>query len=242
MSDCWEAYSLNKNVTELTNHTFESFRTQLCASSGGNNNNVGVIQTRPVKREKPSPMMITPPHSSNKRAKAASSIVGTHNKSSVDAIASKNPATTSPERVGSSSQTEKKPIVFPTNVANYEERKDAGTVVTTFGNAIKDAAATSGGGGTARRHVTISTQEFEGTNVQKPYRFMFSTIPDRAQALEKHLTSVSENLIEKYGISNEGGGNDAGGSNQITSPLEQVNIPRQDVVCCIGRICNEVRT
>ena len=60
---------------------------------------------------------------------------------------------------------------------------------------------------------------------------MFTATEDRARALEAHLQRRGQQIVEKYGISD--------GENGI-APLEQVNIPRQEVVCCVGRICNEV--
>lgn len=68
---------------------------------------------------------------------------------------------------------------------------------------------------------------------------MFTAVPDRAEALEKHLQNMGQKIIERYGISADNNGNETRESGSI-APLEQVNVPRQEAVCVVGRICNEV--
>ena len=236
MAETFAVFSLNKDVTELTSHTFESYRSQLMQTCAG------AIQTRHCKREKPStstPAMITP--TSNKRGKTVTST-----SSSVDAVARND--TTSPDRSSSQNQ----PIKFTSNIVKYDHRTDAGTVVTTYSpsNNIICTSKTStpsndnNGRHDHNRRCIISTEEFTAANVEKPYRYMFSTIQDRAAALESHLVDISQNIIDKlYSRNSDKVGADIHGDDveNKLSPLEQVNVPRQDTICCLGRICNEVR-
>lgn len=196
MAECWEAFSLNKKVSELNHHTFQAYRTQLIQDS--ETSLTTAIQTRKVQR------MVTPP--APKRQKKES---GT---SSVDSVISN---ISSPKRAK---------VTLP----KYDDRTRAGEVVASYHPEnlppmSKDTLRKSG-------KCVVSAEGFD-TNVEKPYRYMFTTVGERAVALEKHLTKLGKEIIETYGISD--------GENGI-APLEQVNIPRQDKICCVGRICNEV--
>jgi hypothetical protein len=62
---------------------------------------------------------------------------------------------------------------------------------------------------------------------------MFTTLEDRALALEAKLHVLGEQIIEKHGIGS--------GDNDI-APLAEVGVPGHDKGCYIGRICNEVST
>ena len=79
----------------------------------------------------------------------------------------------------------------------------------------------------SKRKCVIST-DFE-TNVKAPYRHMFTVLEERAAVLEKELLEKHEEFAETYNF----------GSEQIAD-LEAVGVPRQDKICCIGRICNAV--
>ena len=213
MATCWEAFSLTKQVSELTTHTFEAYKTQvykhseftpLSASSDG------AVQSRNIKRQA---SLVTPPTAkrqvtpSSKGSSSSVDSVAIINSNSP--VASARPATTLPK---------------------YDERIKAGHIVTSFNPkewpAIMATTASSG------HRCMIRMDEFLSSNVTEPYRHMFTAISDRANALEKQLQIMGKNLIDKYGISDDENG---------IAPLEQVNIPRQEAVCCVGRICNEVR-
>jgi hypothetical protein len=205
MAECWEAFSMNKNVSELTDHTFQPYRTQLIKASEkavGLSTDVGAVQSRNVKRE--STNMVTPP--------AAKRQQNGDGPSSVDSVARSD--VSSPKRPS---------VVLP----QYNQRTRVGEVVASYHPAglppmTKEGARNS-------RRCVISSEEFN--NVKKPYRHMFTTIEERATALEKQLTTLGNEIVETYGISD--------GENGI-APLEQVNVPRQEKICCVGRICNEV--
>jgi hypothetical protein len=120
-------------------------------------------------------------------------------------------------------------------------------------------------------------------NITKPYRHMFTTMEDRADQLEKHLSRMRQELVTAYKIKtdddamfddDDGFGDDdlerlmmqveSGDDNNnvnvaenddndgastrppnrttqplFTSTLGEVNIPRQDTVTVVGRVCNE---
>ena len=112
------------------------------------------------------------------------------------------------------------------NLPSYGERKNAGQVIVTF-NPNNLPAITTNESSLRRCEVSASFP----TNVKKPYRHMFTTLEERSNALDGHLVKMGEEMIERYGIGKDDG----------IAALEAVGIPRQDKVCCIGRVCNEVR-
>lgn len=117
------------------------------------------------------------------------------------------------------------------SLPKYHERPKAGQVVTRFNpNGMPAISNKSSDSGDIR--CSIDTSDFDATsNVTEPYRFMFSAISDRAHTLEQQLQKMAKKIVDQYGIND--------GENGI-APLEQVNVARQDMVCCVGRICNEV--
>ena len=223
MATCWEAFALTKNVSELTSHTFEAYKTQVYKHSEvippsitTSSDNGGAVYSRNVKRQAST---VTPP--SAKRHQTPNKNKGTA-ASSVDSVALDSSDSPSPT-VTRSSATPEPPM------PKYEERTNVGTVAASF-NPKEWPPITPSLSTSAKHRCVIQTQEFD--NVTEPYRHMFTTISHRAQALEAQLQSMGQHIIDKYGISD--------GENGI-APLEQVNIPRQEAVCCVGRICNEVR-
>ena len=213
MATCWEAFSLTKQVSELTTHTFEAYKTQVYKHSEFTPESAssdGAVQSRNVKRQA---SLVTPPTAKRQvtpSSKGSSSLVDSVAiKNSDSPVASGRPAAPLPK---------------------YEERIKAGHTVASFNP--KEWPAIMATTGLSGYHAVIRTDEFASSNVTEPYRHMFTAISDRAHALENQLKMMGKNLIDKYGISD--------GENGI-APLEQVNIPRQEAVCCVGRICNEVR-
>ena len=111
----------------------------------------------------------------------------------------------------------------------YDQRKGVDQVVASFqaeGLQSATEAETPKGGGPR----CVLSYSFP-TNVEKPYRYMFTTLQQRAKALDDHLVELSEEIVQKRGDT---------GDDAMLAPLESVNVARQDVVCSIGRICNEV--
>lgn len=212
MAECWEAFSLNKNVTELSDHIFQSYRTQLMKDSElqVSPTTAGAVQTRGVKRQsntmKDGLNMVTPPAKRNAAASQASGA------SSIDSVATN---IQSPKRGQTS-----------LNLPKYSERTGVNKVVASCNPNNLPAVVTS----ESVKTKCVISSNFE-TNVIEPYRHMFTTLEERAHALDHHLVQLGNEITKRYGISD--------GENDI-APLEAVNVPRQDKVCCIGRICNEV--
>ena len=60
-------------------------------------------------------------------------------------------------------------------------------------------------------------------NVDKKYRYMFTTLPERARALDQRLTKMAGEMEKKYGMDN----------------VSAVGVPCTEEVQVVGRICNE---
>jgi len=210
MATCWEAFSLTKDVTELTSHTFQAYKNQVYKHSDHtppSNSTDGAVQSRNVKRQA---SLVTPPTTKRQATQGSSS--------SVDSVAISN----------SSSPVAASRPVAP--LPKYEERSKAGQIVASFNP--KEWPAITARTSASSQDCIIQTDDFTDFNVTETYRHMFTAIQDRSHALENQLQRMGKHLIDKLGISD--------GENGI-APLEQVNVPRQELVCCIGRICNEVR-
>lgn len=269
MADCWEAFSLNKNIQKLTEHSWQSFRTELNKEvdrNGNNNSNnntpmddddrEGAVAARSGlgKRQVGSPdtagsaglALITPPTKrmatgNNKKTTNANS--KSDPASAIDAIVSSRTAPTpskasSPETVLSAVSTYTPPT--------YEERQGAGKVLTTFNpNDLK--AVTNTKSTTATPKCALSYDTFD-TNVQKPYRHLFTTMDDRAKALDQHLVRLEDKIKDRFDIleksilagTNNTEQSSSDGKTSSIAPMEGVGVPRQEVVCNIGRICNAV--
>jgi hypothetical protein len=206
MAECWEAFSMNKNVSELTDHTFQSYRLQLIKDADATIGitTTGAILPRKVKREATN--MVTPPAAKRQQQQNRSN----NGPSSVDSI-------------GRSDVSSPRTAV---KLPSYNERSRVGVVAASFNpSGLTPVTSTN-------RKYTPCVIQYDDNNVREPYRHMFTTMEERAGALDKHLCELGNNIVTQYGICD--------GENGI-APLEQVNVPRQDKICCVGRICNEVR-
>jgi hypothetical protein len=212
MATCWEAFSLTKHISELTSHTFEAFKTQVYKHSEFTPLSATCDGAVQSRNVKRQASLVTPP-----TAKRPATPNTKGSDSSIDSVAIKN--STSPVATAR-----------PANpLPKYEERTKAGQIVATFNP--KEWPSITAGAPPKSHRCAIQSDEFRNSNVTEPYRHMFTAISDRAQALEIQLQTMGKNIVDKFGISD--------GENGI-APLEQVNIPRQEPVCCVGRICNEV--
>lgn len=248
MAEVWEAHSLNKqNLTELTMHQFEAYRNELIKASnmvptpdvpqslGASKNQRGAAMVS-RKRETPAATMVTPT-SSSKRQKQPSPDIPT---SSVDQLA-KGTSVPSPVRSASgATSVVKKP---PVNLPKYEERTKVGHVVVSYpvGHISQDDANASG---SKQRRCVVTTKEDSSDddvtryNIKEPYRHMFTTLEDRASALERHLVRTRTAIVEdiekerRNKIQNNAG-------DDVEAVFEEVNVPRQHPSTCVGRICNE---
>jgi hypothetical protein len=251
MAEVWEAYSLNKqNLTELTMHSFEAYKNELIkissvtpASEGITSSTKGaaMVSANKHKRNAASAAMVTP-LSTAKRHQGNSDAAEKSN-SSVDQVAIQGGA-------GSPSITAtKKPSVA---LPKYEDRTKVGEVVVSYPSGkINISKATTT---TIRRprcvvSASVDADNSSGVgkcNITKPYRHMFTTLEDRAMALEKHLVNRKMTIIEQHGLSATQQNNsdksniEQSDAHGVFAPLEEVNVPRQEKMTCIGRVCNEV--
>ena len=110
---------------------------------------------------------------------------------------------------------------------SYNERQGAGNVVTVFNPNNLPSTTTRP---SDSKHRCVVSAPYD-TNVKKPYRHMFTPIEERARVLDDQLANMTEEMMETFGIGKES-------SNR--AELEAVGVPRQEKICCVGRICNEV--
>ena len=210
LAEYWEAYSLNKNVSELTDHTFQAYRNNVMKEA----DEEGAVVSRAGLGKRQGPSLITPP----KRHLARDL------KTPVSAVDNVSRVTMSPNKVTPHAPTTPAEV----NLPSYGERKNAGQVMVSFNP--NDLPAISVAETAAKKKCVISTSF--PTNVVKPYRHMFTTLEERARALDDHLVTMGDVMVERYQIGKDNG----------IAEVEAVGVPRQDEVCCIGRICNEVCT
>jgi DNA polymerase alpha subunit B N-terminal len=248
MADCWLSFSMNKNLNELDDHSWPSFRLEI--QKEADRNPIATMSmdntTSPVegavtklkgmgKRQVGSPdnaaslPLVTPP------AKRANTTPGKGTPSAVDAVLS---------QVSSAAAT---PVKSSNNASSYtppkyEERTGAGKIVVRLQlneSIVQSTVATTK---TSNAKCGIAYTQFE-TNVTEPYRHLFSTMDDRANALDKHLVRWEDIMREQYKIKGQDDMVDTNPTDNDLdiAPLEEVGTPRQDKICCIGRICNAVR-
>eukprot|EP00533_Pseudo-nitzschia_delicatissima_P005290 CAMPEP_0116092796 /NCGR_PEP_ID=MMETSP0327-20121206/8234_1 /TAXON_ID=44447 /ORGANISM="Pseudo-nitzschia delicatissima, Strain B596" /LENGTH=713 /DNA_ID=CAMNT_0003584247 /DNA_START=54 /DNA_END=2195 /DNA_ORIENTATION=+ len=248
MAEVWEAHSLNKqNLTELTMHQFEAYKNVLIQASNtvptpdvpqslGNNNRGAAMVSR--KRE-PAATMVTP-NSSSKRQKQPSPDIPT---SSVDQVASKGNAVPSPVRSSKTSGTSSAVKKAPVNLPKYEDRTKVGHVVVSYpaGHISEDNVNASD---SKQRRCVLTTNCVENDddddvtryNIKEPYRHMFTTLEDRANALEGHLVRTKTAIVEDLEKEQT---NKSKVGDEVEASFEEVNVPRQHPSTCVGRICNE---
>jgi hypothetical protein len=244
------------------------------SSSSSDDDTGGAIMVRQKNNKRDPSNMVTPPTAKRHQggtipaAGGAAASSTQLSSSSVDQIAIEGGKTASPLLVKSSTTTTTKPsstIPLP----KYEDRTKVGQVLVSYptkGATISKAATSDDDRHQHCKCVIRTCTTNDATagghggdigrfNITKPYRHMFSTMEDRAMALEQHLVSRKEAIIEQHGLMKGGEhhhhhdhhhmaadeSNDHN-TNGVMAPLEEVNVPRQDKLTCIGRICNEVRT
>jgi hypothetical protein len=237
LAECWEAYSLNKNVAKLDMASYENFRKHLIKERNINDDRMdvdGAIFTRPKRQTQSSAAVITP--SSSKRQHSSANRQQQQRADGGDrSLLDRSRVSLSPESpLLDEEETTKKPA--------FSERKDSGKVVAAFNPknlpvpTPQSAGPQSAGpqsDGTATTAVARCFVDYElyDTNVQEPYRHMFTTLEERSRQLDAMIQEKQELYSERYDFGSE-----------TFAELEAVGIPRQEPVCCIGRICNAVRT
>jgi DNA polymerase alpha subunit B N-terminal len=224
IAECWEAHSLNKNLKSLDEHSFAGFRSQLIKTTDSNvflneTADGGAVVRSAKKKHEASGAIVTP--APNKRQHvdggSASSSSSSGNQQSGNRRVSMSPHT--PQSTGNTSTAQ-------ASMYTYENRKGSGTVVTEYNPAKLQAAPTTTDLSRARCRVN---HDF-ATNVTEAYRHYFTVIDERAVALDNRLLEMHDEFAEQFKF----------GTGDLAD-LEAVNVPRQDKICCIGRVCNAVR-
>lgn len=108
----------------------------------------------------------------------------------------------------------------------YAKRTNAGQVVTATNTKlpIRGAFEPSEAKPLGQRcSVTVNSTDFQ--NISTRYRYMYTTLDERARALDKHLLHLQSKMCETARIPEE--------------VLQPVGIPSQDTVWVCGRICCE---
>uniref|UniRef100_A0A7S4ERB9 DNA polymerase alpha subunit B n=1 Tax=Pseudo-nitzschia australis TaxID=44445 RepID=A0A7S4ERB9_9STRA len=267
MGEVWEAHSLNKqNLTELTMHQFEAYKNELIkasskaplsdsppTSSDANSSLGATIVSRKsaIKREAPTATMVTPT-SLTKRQKQQSPDVPT---SLAHRVAMDGNNVPSPVRSSTSSATTSAMNGKPAanlNLPKYGERTRVGHVVASYraDNESQRDNTNEAKAGRCRCILTTSSDGYSNEddfgvdvtrhNVTKPYRHMFTTMEDRANALERHLVRMKDAIVGDIETETTNKKNNNGEG--LAASFEEVNVPRQDPSTCIGRICNEAHT
>ncbi|GKY94280.1 DNA polymerase alpha subunit B [Mayamaea pseudoterrestris] len=244
MAECWEAFSMNRNVKELNESSFKSYREQLIKDCDDTVlrkvTDVGAVMARPsLKNKADSLPAVTPP------AKRLHQRSSTNNESNKTNSNQQLPSSFSAEKNRRISLSPGRPLpsasVTPSNSSySYAQRQGSGDIVFSY---QPESLASNGlvMNTTTDRRTTpkclVQYQHFE-TNVQKPFRHFFTSMDDRAKALDQHLVHLGMEICERFGLGQES----VDESNEETSTaiagLEAVGIPRQVKVTNIGRICN----
>jgi hypothetical protein len=116
----------------------------------------------------------------------------------------------------------------------YDDRKSVGQVVATYKPQNELTTPPSITRSSSSPKCSLEYVSFS-TNVREPYRHMFTTLDERADALDQHLVERGEEMVDRYNL----GAAEEDGQGDV-APLEAVGVPRQESICCIGRICNAV--
>jgi hypothetical protein len=234
MAECWEAYSLTKNIKALDSHSFPAFRVKLMKDVDNpvalaalvNDDKNSAVRATAYKCDMSS-AVITPAHLNNKKRPST-----TENDASTSSDCRRISLSPSAPVVSFSSTRGTTPSSSASN-PTYGERQGSGKVVVTYNPSARTDSPTTIVDGSAsgnkkvRQICTISTAFH--TNVLEPYRHWFTVLDDRSRALDLQLQEHSDIFCAQYNF----------GSDQIAA-LEAIGIPRQETICCIGRICNAV--
>jgi DNA polymerase alpha subunit B len=221
MADIWDAYSVSKSLEKLDDYTFSGYQTRIISQADKlstalmtNIHDGAVLPIREKRGSNRSPTesasVVTPSTHAKKRQQHTLSSSGKQQQRRIT-MSPTNPR-----------------LLLETSPNNlYKDRTGSGTVVATYNphNLMDVDYSVSNRQG--RCKCAILTSKFL-TNEQKPYRHLFTTIEERAQALDRMIRQNEELFMERYLF----------GTDQIAQ-LEAVGVPSQDKICCIGRICNE---
>lgn len=227
MAECWEAFSINRNLKTLDERAFASYRMDLIKNSDTVPDvPPGAVVSRPSlsgKRDVDGLPAVTPP------AKRFNANLSNNSSSAVDQVGASS--VSSSNRRVSLSPAPPTSLSSQSQLPKYNERTNAGKVVHTFNPANLMALETETTSVAAPR-CTVSL-DFP-SNVTQPYRHMFTPIEERARVLDQQLVEMGEIMTERFGL----GQSSEESPNDEVAGLEAVGVPRQEKICCIGRICN----
>jgi hypothetical protein len=221
IADCWAAFSINKNLDHLDVRNFESFRLHVVKNYEGTYGSVapGAVVTRSIKRPVSETIVpsVTPPPKK----------IGTHTTTTTNNTS---------RRISVSPDT-KTPLSIPSAVKlpDYGDRRDRGKTIFTFNPENLQRVACSKQRQNPKCY--IEYHQFE-TNVKEKTRHMFTTMNERAIALDRHLVELGDAIVDKFHL-----GREVDGTNETYAdvvPIEAVFESRQGKICCLGRICNAV--
>jgi hypothetical protein len=239
LTDSWTVHSLNRSVKSLDVHAFEAFRTDVLREYRDNIDgvtNTSAVVTRfmddnsGTKRQQTTLPNVTPPAKKVNNASKGQEKKGIL--SSIDNCSgiAMSPSLPPPKHIKDENATKSD---------KYGTRTDSGKIISSFTPSNLTRA-------TRQKNqlgpkCTLSSVEFN-TNVRESYRHMFTTIDERSAALEKHLQYVGDYMIDRYNLGTLEcrSENDISVTNDDIAGIEEVGVPRQEKVCCIGRICNSV--
>ena len=204
LATTWEAFSLNKKVSDLTDLSFQAYRNAVIKDY-----DTAVI-SRPGLAKRQGLPTVTP---EAKRVHMGPTIDAPT--SAVDSIAlNSRRVSVSPSKI----------VPLPlVQMPSYDERTGVGKVVVSYHPKKVPPAEHVPASGKPRCSISFDFP----TNVTQAYRHMFTTLEERARILDDHLATMGEDIVEFLG--SEG-----------VAELEAVGVPRQELVTCVGRICNEV--
>ena len=179
LATTWEAFSLNKKVSELTDLSFQAYRNAVIKDY-----DTAVI-SRPGLGKRHGLPMVTPEAKRFHNAPATDAQT-----SAVDAIAHNSRRVSfSPNKMVVSEQL---PVM---QMPSYEERTGVGKVVVSYHPKKVLPVEHIAASGKPRCLISLDF----GTNVTQAYRHMFTTLEERARILDDHLASMGEDIVEFLG-------------------------------------------
>lgn len=248
MADCWEAFSINRNIKELNETSFKSYREQIIKDCDDSvlrkMTTPGAVVVRPSLRgskNKPDALpTVTPPA---KRLHQQRNSIDQHRANMQQQQLSASYSSDQDRRI---SLSPSRPVTAASNLTpssshTYAHRQGSGDVLFTYRPEMANQMTmTEPSGDRSNPRCQLQYEHFS-TNVLKPYRHFFTSTEDRAQALDQQIVDLGSDICRRFGL--EHANKDSVGDEDHASSvagLEAVGVPRQVKVTNIGRICNAV--
>lgn len=232
VAECWDAVSMTHNLKTLDGHAWTTLRSALMKLTDDgvappSVSSSGVVQ---IRRKV---VVSSPPSSSSTKQAVVTPSGGVKTETNVGSTSS---STSVRDNSGGQRRISLGPRPPPSSLslesvrkkAKYEERQGVGTVVASYAPETTTSATTTTTPSSAPRCVV--EWRSDAANVTRPYRHLFTTPPETARALEGRLRRLTTLFRENHGF----------GTGDLAD-WEAVGVPRQDAVCCTGRVCSSVR-